>query len=96
MEFEWDEAKNRRNIEKHGIDFADAQRAFNGPTITREDKRRDYGEVRFQTIGWLDAALVILVVHTDRMGRTRIISARPAKRHERDTFKATLQKTADS
>jgi uncharacterized protein len=46
MEFEWDEAKNRQNIAKHGIDFADARRIFDKPVLLRPDDRKDYGENR--------------------------------------------------
>ena len=46
MEFEWDSVKNQRNIEKHGIDFTDAVRIFEHPTLTVVDNRRNYGEKR--------------------------------------------------
>jgi len=44
MTFEWDEAKNRANIRKHGFDFADAEEMFRGPLLVRPDTREDYGE----------------------------------------------------
>ena len=40
MEFEWDPVKNQRNIAKHGIDFADAVRIFERPTLTMEAQQR--------------------------------------------------------
>jgi uncharacterized DUF497 family protein len=43
MEFEWDEAKRRANYRKHGLDFRDAEKVFQGVTLTAEDKRQDYG-----------------------------------------------------
>lgn len=47
MCFKWDGAKNRRNIEKHGISFEEAQEVFNDVcVITWLDDRFDYGEVR--------------------------------------------------
>ncbi len=42
MAFEWDEAKNRANTVKHGIDFETARRIFDGPVLTRGDGRRAY------------------------------------------------------
>ncbi len=53
--------------------------------IETYDDRRDYGEDRFISMG--DAAgIVRVVVHTEREGRARIISARRATRHERQTY----------
>lgn len=90
-QFEWDEAKNAKNVAKHGIDFRDAQRIFSGPCVTRTDERSDmYGELREITVGLLDGVSVIVVVHTDRDGRIRIISARRALRHERKRYEAAL------
>ena len=90
-QFEWDEAKNAKNVAKHGIDFGDAQRIFSGPCVTRTDERSDmYGELREITVGLLDGVSVIVVVHTDRDGRIRIISARRALRHERKRYEAAL------
>lgn len=44
MRLEWDEAKNRANITKHGLDFADAEEMFRGVLIVEPDVRHDYGE----------------------------------------------------
>ncbi|HTT80742.1 MAG TPA: BrnT family toxin [Stellaceae bacterium] len=44
MEFEWDEAKNARNLGERGIGFDNGARIFDGPVLIWEDKRRDYGE----------------------------------------------------
>jgi uncharacterized DUF497 family protein len=46
MQFEWDEQKNRINIHKHGLDFADAWEIFTMPMLTALDDREDYGEDR--------------------------------------------------
>ncbi len=51
MSFAWDPAKNEANLEKHGVDFEDAIRIFEGPTLEQEDARRDYGERRVQALG---------------------------------------------
>lgn len=72
MEFEWDENKRLSNISKHGIDFVDATVVFEGETVTVEDDRFIYGEVRFITLGLLESRVVV-VVHTERENRIRII-----------------------
>jgi uncharacterized protein len=79
--FEWDEAKRRQNLRKHGIDFADAWRIFEGVTFTVEDEREAYGEQRFLTLGLL-ADVVVSVTHTERDDTIRIISIRKATRYE--------------
>lgn len=86
MSFEWDDDKNTANIAKHGVSFATAARIFDGPVVTALDQRRDYGEVRKNSIGQVDGVLYLVVTHTDRDDWTRIISARPAKRSERQRY----------
>ncbi|MBV8361564.1 MAG: BrnT family toxin [Deltaproteobacteria bacterium] len=53
MRYVWDEAKNRINIAKHGLNFADAARVLTGRCVTFVDDRVDYGEERFISIGTL-------------------------------------------
>ncbi len=56
MTYEWDAAKNRKNIAKHGLSFEDAEQVFSGPCVTFEDDRFPYGEERLVTWAcWLDA-----------------------------------------
>lgn len=43
MKLEWDEAKNRANVHKHGLDFADAEEMFRGVLVVHPDTREDYG-----------------------------------------------------
>ena len=83
MEFEWDEAKDRANRAKHGIGFEQAARVFESAYVTAPARPGPDGEARSKTIGALDALLIVSIVHTDRAGVTRLISARPAKRKER-------------
>ena len=85
MLFEWDEAKNQANIRKHGVSFETARRTFDGPVLTWVDERMDYGGVRHVSIGKVGNAVVV-VAHTDRDGRMRLISARPASRKERQAY----------
>jgi uncharacterized DUF497 family protein len=51
MKYEWDEAKNRTNLAKHGLSFEDAEQVFAGPCVTFEDDRFVYGEERLITLG---------------------------------------------
>jgi uncharacterized protein len=85
-EFEWDEAKGRRNFREHGFDFEFATRVFDGPCIEEEDSRTDYGERRIVATGKIEDGIFV-VMYTRRSGRRRIIPARPAKRKERDEYR---------
>ncbi len=85
-DFEWDDGKNRLNIEKHGVDFQLAKLIFEGPVLSRVDDRADYGEVRMMGIGVVSDRAVLAVVYTERLDSTRLISARPASRREREIY----------
>jgi uncharacterized DUF497 family protein len=71
----WDEAKRRRTLKERELDFADAELVFAGRSMTRPDERRDYGEPRFITAGWLRRRFVV-IVWTPRGNNRRIISMR--------------------
>lgn len=90
MEFEWDSEKNRKNIEKHGVDFADAALIFEEPLLVHEDNREAYGERRFCCIGILNG-IEIFVSYTWRENRLRIISARRASRDERRKYRSVYE-----
>lgn len=92
MNFEWDEVKNEANFSKHKIRFEKAVRIFINPVLTQTDDRTDYGEVREISIGLLDGHIVLVVVHTDRDGNIRLISARKANRAERKAYDDYYQK----
>jgi uncharacterized DUF497 family protein len=85
MEFEWDNNKNIRNLEKHGLDFQDAERIFWGEIITFKDERYNYGEDRFITLGTL-LNRVVIIVHTYRNFTIRIISMRKANEREKNIY----------
>ncbi len=85
MKFEWDEGKRLANIEKHEIDFADVPPVFDGDVFTIQDKRFDYGEIRYLTFGLLKFR-VIVVAHTDENDVIRIISARKATENEEKLY----------
>jgi uncharacterized DUF497 family protein len=88
-ECEWDEAKNRENIARHGIDFGNAPRILEQPILVRLDDREDYGEDRWIALGRLDDVIVVMVF-ADREDRVRVISIRKASRHERQIYEENL------
>ena len=94
MQFEWDEDKNLANIGKHGVSFEQARRIFDAPTFDRDDDRTDYGEKRTTSLGLLEGIVLLSVTHTDREGRIRMISARPASRKERAIYHGAIQQAA--
>jgi len=90
VRFEWDEEKNRENILKHGLDFADAGEIFDAPMLTNLDSRQDYGEERWVGVGFLKN-FVVVVVYTESDDLIRVISLRKALRHERARFEEALR-----
>jgi len=67
VKFEWDEQKNRINIEKHGISFEDANAIFEDVRITAVDTRQLYGEIRNISLGTIHGRICV-VVYTERKG----------------------------
>lgn len=94
MEFDWDTAKSQANLEKHGISFDEAKHIFDGPIVRWVDERQDYGETRYITIGALSPIVVLVVVYTERSGKTRLISARKANRQERKRYDGYLKEAS--
>ncbi|MCX7044057.1 MAG: BrnT family toxin [Candidatus Sumerlaeota bacterium] len=84
-QFEWDESKNRANMRKHGIDFADAVKMFDHPMLIGLDEREDYGEDRWVGIGVLND-MISVVVFSETADATRIISVRKALKHECEEY----------
>lgn len=77
----WDEAKRRRNLRDHGLDFDGCDAIWDNFTITREDIRRVYGEKRLVVFGVLEGE-VVAMVYTERSTGAHIISLRKAEKHE--------------
>ena len=82
MKFEWDKQKNKANIEKHGLDFADAHKVFESPMLVRIDDREDYDEDRWIAIGLMDMRVVVMVFTEPKENTIRIISFRKATTDE--------------
>jgi uncharacterized protein len=89
MEISFDPDKRARTLAERGLDFADAARVFAGRHFDVDDARRDYGERRVLTFGFLGARAVVLV-WTERRGSRRIISMRHANERERKIYKKYL------
>ena len=97
MRFEWDEAKNQRNLVKHRVGFETAALAFDDPyaLTQRDESTRD--EERLITLASVSRGTVLFVVHTlreqDEEEIIRIISARAATPRERKTYEEANQRT---
>ena len=88
MEFDFDPAKARSNIRKHGVSFAHAEQALRDELAVTVEDPDAVGEQRFVTLGMDALGRVLVVVHTQREERTRVISARKASRGESEQYHA--------
>jgi len=86
IEFEWDSGKAQINVTKHDITFEEATEAFFDPFYQTGDASVDDDERRDFILGYSLSVRLLLVVHTERGERTRIISARLATRDERKLY----------
>ena len=85
MPYEWDEAKRRGNIAKHGIDFESVHR-FDWATANYESSARS-GEERVFALGYIGGRLHA-IAYVERGANARIISMRKAHRKEEDRYAA--------
>lgn len=88
--YEWDESKRIANIEKHGLDFVNADRVFESEFKVTLRSGKGGTEIRFVDYGKLEGASVALI-YTMRNDAVRIISFRPAKRTERRVYDAAFK-----
>lgn len=88
--YEWDTKKSEENLSKRGLNFADAEIVFSNPHLTFEDTRFDYGEPRFITFGLLEGRIIV-IAHTPRGKKIRIISMRKANDREKKIYKERLE-----
>jgi uncharacterized protein len=91
MIFEWNEAKNRSNIRKHGLDFADAEEMFRGVLVVEPDTREDYGEKRWRGIGAIRGRTTVAIFTEPAAETIRIISLRRADHEEREDYEKAIQ-----
>jgi len=87
LTFEWDKKKANTNLYKHGVSFEIAGQVFGDQhSITIFDEISSNKEERYATIGMTTYGLLVVVVHTDRANRIRIISARKANKTEKKHY----------
>jgi hypothetical protein len=94
LRFEWDPAKARLNLRKHGVAFEEAQTVFaDEHALIIDDPEHSADETRLVLLGMSAGLRILVVVHVCRAApdMIRIISARRATRSERATYAKRLQ-----
>ena len=86
LEFEWDDAKARSNLEKHGVSFLTAAAIFLNERLERVDDREDYGEVRWIALGLVDIDVYRVVYAWRAKNLVRIVSAQRANKDEQEIY----------
>lgn len=93
LSFEWDPIKAKRNIRVHGISFDEASTAFKDTmSLTIFDPLHSADEDRLILIGNSLQNRLLVVVHTERGDKIRLISARKATKHERETYEENTKR----
>ena len=88
MDIEFDPSEARSDLAKHQVSFAHAEQALRDPmAVTIEDSDAE-GEQRFVTLGRDALGRVLVIVHSPRESRTRLISARKASKGEAEQYHA--------
>ena len=90
MKFEWDEEKNKENIRKHELDFADAWEIFELPMLINIDPVEVF-EQRMAGIGFLRQHIMVVIFAEGEDDTIRIISLRKALKHERKRLEEFLR-----
>jgi uncharacterized protein len=93
IEFEWDPVKAKMNLQKHGVAFKEAATVFKYPlSITTYDPDHSEEEDRFIAFGSSASGRLLMVAHTERGDRIRIISARELTRPERKAYEEEIKR----
>jgi uncharacterized DUF497 family protein len=85
MRITYDPQKRAKTLAERGLDFEDAPKVFEGDVFRNLDDRRDYGEVRWQTMGLLNGR-VVMVVWTQRGPARHIISMWKCNEREQQRY----------
>ena len=88
MAFEFDPIKAKANLRKHGVSFPHAEQALRDPMAVTIEDPDAIGEQRLVSLGMDALGRVLVVIHTQREERTRVISARKASRGESEQYHA--------
>jgi len=91
MKIEFDPAKSAKNERDRGLPFAVALRLFDKPRLEWEDKRKNYGEERINTLGDIEGR-IFFATFTRRGEAIRIISFRKANTREAKRFREHLRR----
>ena len=86
MDIEWDPAKARSNLSKHGVSFSDVEPAFYDELALSMPDEFSVTEERFLLVGRDALGRVLTISYTYRGNTIRIISARPATKSERRKY----------
>lgn len=87
LQFEWGARKAATNLTNHGVSFDEAKTVFGDPAAkTIRDELHSDDELRFVTVGQSAGGHILVVCHTDREDRIRLISARRAAKRERKQY----------
>lgn len=91
MNFEWNPRKAAINLRKHGVSFLEAGTVFGDElAVTVHDPDHSEDEERFITVGWSNLRRLLIVSHTERGDRIRIISARELTKTERKAYEEEI------
>jgi len=95
--FEWDPNKAKENLETHGVSFDEASTAFRDTlSLAIYDPLHSEEEDRFVLIGSSHRSRLLVVVHTDRDDKIRLISARKASKKEREQYEENAKRSGHS
>lgn len=87
LRFEWDPQKAKLNFHRHQVSFEEATTVFLDPlSVTIDDPLHSADEARLVITGQSKANRVLVIVHTERGDRIRLISARLATKRERQDY----------
>ncbi|MGP1613933.1 MAG: BrnT family toxin [Pollutimonas bauzanensis] len=92
VRYDWNEAKRRANVAKHGVDFSDAPAFEWADAVVELDIRQNYGEMRWIAFGPIGRRLHVMV-YVERDGGIRLISLRKANQREFDYYVSQIDTT---
>ena len=92
IDFQWDQGNDLKNWKKHYVTKQEVEEVFSGFTIGFPDEKHSNGEKRYCIIGRSKANRILFIIYTLRANKTRVISARPSSKFERNLYEKTFKK----
>jgi len=89
---DWDENKNKQNLEKHGLDFVDFKLSLNESFIVSIDNRKQYNETRYIGYGLIKSIFVVSVFTVRNKHTFRVILFRKGNSRERKIYEQLKNK----